>query len=130
MIKETSFTISTGVSRGINTQGYKILTLRDSNKKIVSRVCGGGFDMFNTVLCDAITKTYQNELRATLNGIDLADSGLYYCFQRDTKGNISVTGGSGSGTTYQLCLILNIRLIQVDNTIFVKSNVNKFLEGF
>ena len=52
-----------GTSRGRDTYGYALVTLRDENGK-AWRTCGGGYDMKGTVFGDWLQDTYQAELRA------------------------------------------------------------------
>lgn len=52
------------VSRGRDTEGYNICTLRDQFGKRLAACKGGGYDMRGTVLGDWIANTFQTELLA------------------------------------------------------------------
>lgn len=56
--------LSTGTSRGIDTYGYTIVRLRDSDTGNLYRCMGGGYDMVGTVLGDWLTANHQAELQA------------------------------------------------------------------
>lgn len=50
-------------SRGRDTYGYNLLTLREGGYKVAS-TCGGGYDMMGTVLADFLVSTYPIRLAA------------------------------------------------------------------
>ena len=55
--------ITYGTSRGRDTYGYNLVTLREHGQKKAS-TCGGGYDMRGTVLGDYIEKEFAAELCA------------------------------------------------------------------
>ncbi len=50
-------------SRGRNTYGYNICTLRDKRNNKISSTCGGGYDMKGTCLGDFINTYFYDEIR-------------------------------------------------------------------
>lgn len=52
------------VSKGRDTYGYNICTLREGFKRNkIASTCGGGYDMKGTVLADFIKLHFENELK-------------------------------------------------------------------
>lgn len=51
------------ISRGRDTAGYNVLTLRENGAKVAS-TCGGGYDMTGTVVADWLSTTYPIRLQA------------------------------------------------------------------
>ena len=49
-------------SRGRDTYGYNICTLRDKRNNKIASTCGGGYDMKGTCLGDFINKIFAKEL--------------------------------------------------------------------
>lgn len=110
------FYITHGISKGKETQGYRLMTARDAaTKKVLSRQCGGGYDMTNAMLCAVLNNAFQAELNDAMKNVDLAGSDTgghpYYCFHR-YNGQIGVNGMGGSGITAKLCQVLGIELTQ------------------
>lgn len=58
-----SLQLTWSTSRGADTYGYNICTLRVHGERIAS-TCGGGYDMTGTVLGDFIQEAFQRELVA------------------------------------------------------------------
>lgn len=58
-------TITYGTSRGAETYGYGLVTLRENGKKKAS-ACGGGYDMRGTVFANWLEIEYQAQLRNKL----------------------------------------------------------------
>jgi len=63
MVKSEYLTLTYGTSKARDTYGYPLVTLRDEHGKAY-RTCGGGYDLFGTVLGDFIQARYQTRLRA------------------------------------------------------------------
>lgn len=59
-----TYSIKFTVSRGRDTYGYNICTLRDRTGMKVARTVGGGYDMVGTVLGEAMQILHQEELKA------------------------------------------------------------------
>lgn len=60
---EDFLTIGYGISRGINTQGWTIVTLKDQRGKRYS-TCGGGYDMQGTVFAEYLEKNHFDKIKA------------------------------------------------------------------
>lgn len=54
---------SWSISRGRDTYGYNLLTLREDGQKVAS-TCGGGYDMQGTVLADWLLSAYPERMKA------------------------------------------------------------------
>ena len=57
-----NLTITYGTSRGRDTYGYAVVTLRERGE-VKARCNGGGYDMRGTVLADWLQATYQDRLK-------------------------------------------------------------------
>jgi hypothetical protein len=64
-------------SRGRDTYGYHICTLRDKLNNKVSSTCGGGYDMKGTCLGEFINKIFAKELRRLTANSGSSDGGFY-----------------------------------------------------
>lgn len=62
-MKSHHLTITYGTSRGADTYGYTLVTLRENGHKKAS-TCGGGYDMRGTVFADWLQQEYQERLLA------------------------------------------------------------------
>lgn len=60
---EHTLHITFGTSRGAETYGYAVVTLRECGK-VKARCLGGGYDMRGTVFADWLQAEYQDRLRA------------------------------------------------------------------
>lgn len=60
-MKTHNLTISYGTSRGRDTYGYTLVTLRENGTKKAS-ACGGGYDMRGTVFANWLEAEYQTQL--------------------------------------------------------------------
>lgn len=60
--------ITFGVSRGRDTYGYNIVTVRDGNQKY--RTCGGGYDMIGTVFAQWLWNKYKERIIQTCVPVD------------------------------------------------------------
>ena len=78
-LKNHVLTFTWSTSKGRDTFGYNLLTLRENGEKVAS-TCGGGYDMMGTVLADWLEKAYPSRLLA----LAMKRAGTIY----STKGNI------------------------------------------
>lgn len=62
MNKEHNLIIKHSVSKGRNTYGYNLVTLRDGKSRYST--CGGGYDMIGTVFGDWLYSCYKERLKA------------------------------------------------------------------
>jgi hypothetical protein len=51
-----TYTLNWSISRARDTEGYNVLTARDSRGRKVAGCCGGGYDMEGTVFAEILTK--------------------------------------------------------------------------
>lgn len=111
-----TFIASFGTSRGRDTYGYNTITLRDQSGAKIARECGGGYDMWNSLLCGAIAKLYQAKLQAAMQGVPEVDGSHalknHYCFYRLPDNRITVDGGGGESVTRKLKEILGIKITE------------------
>ena len=106
--------IKYSVSKGVNTCGYPIFTAIDVKTKKKLACCnGGGYDIWNMLLCNIICNVFQEDLIEKLKGVDLTESSgshPFYCISRTEKGRIHANGGGGSGVTSTLAKILGLTI--------------------
>ena len=109
-------TVRIGTSKGRDTYGYTTMIARDSSGRKVAGLAGGGFDLWNTLLCQVISNLYQAELQAALQAEPLEGTGLgshpLYCFHRRDDGCISVLGAGGSTITSKALALLGLELTE------------------
>lgn len=53
-----------GISKGTNTYGYNLITLKDAETGQRFRQCGGGYDMLGAALADALVTLYPDNFNA------------------------------------------------------------------
>ena len=58
-----TLTFNWTISRGRDTYGYNICTLKDYKGEKIASTCGGGYDMKGTVLGEMINKYFTHELK-------------------------------------------------------------------
>lgn len=121
-MRNLSLIANWSISRARDTEGYNVITVRnlDTNKKM-SGCNGGGYDMENTALCEAICKEYQDELRETLKFIAPFDKDIFMGIYRNKLDEIYSDGGCGDGVTRKLCEILGVsmRKNKVNSNCFI-----------
>lgn len=61
-MQSTYLRLSTGTSRGMNTDGYTIVRVRDTSTGKTYRCMGGGYDMVGTVIADWACDVHQSRL--------------------------------------------------------------------
>lgn len=66
-MKQHHLVIKWGTSRGADTYGYTLATLRDQTGKVRARTCGGGYDLRGTVFADWLESEYQSRLLTVAN---------------------------------------------------------------
>ena len=112
-------------SRGRNTYGYSICTLRDKRENKISSTCGGGYDMKGTCLGDFINIYFYDEIRK-LNSADfygLTHYGKKYRHLKNASkhGKSHVDGGCGFSTMEKILNKIGFKLS------FVLENNNQII---
>lgn len=79
------------ISKGVNTYGYKICTLKNFRNEKIASTCGGGYDMQGTVLGEMINKFFPNELKKLVANSGSLDtpSGFYGLSHHNPKAKTS-----------------------------------------
>ena len=75
------------ISKGINTYGYHICTLKNFRNEKIASTCGGGYDMKGTVLGEMINQFFPNELKKLVANSGSLDTpiGFYGLSHHNTK---------------------------------------------
>jgi len=91
-----TITINWGTSRGKDSYGYTLCTLRYDGR-VMARTCGGGYDLFGTVLGDFIARKYADRLLALTDTTNLY--GLSY-HDPDYDPGKAIVGADCSNRTF------------------------------
>lgn len=87
--KTTLLTFKHGVSKGVNTYGYNIITLYANGEKVAS-TNGGGYDMRGTVLGRYIKDNYLERLKTLKGNTGSLDDGTgFYGLTFYSKDNVN-----------------------------------------
>lgn len=117
-----TLTLSTGMSRGRDTYGYRIVRLRDSATGKLYRCMGGGYDMAGTVLANWLTDMHQDALRAIADrayyqftppaspAVNDAPDALYGLFHYAQNGRVSVDGACGVSSVQRIAEAAGVKL--------------------
>jgi hypothetical protein len=109
-MKALNLIIRWSVSRSVDTYGYNVCTVRDlDTEKKISSCNGGGYDLENTAICDAICSVYSVELLKAFEGVELKNNPDFYGFSRSSKGFVIADGGCGDNVTRKLLEALGLK---------------------
>ena len=108
-MKDLNIIARWSTSRATDSYGENVITVRnsDTNQKL-SGCSGGGYDLENTAICDAICNVYAMELVAIFKDISLDHNPDFYGFSRTSRGFVTVDGGCGDGATRKLLIALKL----------------------
>jgi hypothetical protein len=142
-----SLQLTFGTSRGRDTYGYTLVTLRDETGKAY-RTCGGGYDMKGTVFGDWLQANYQTALRAIgarahswyskangyktgqlrhnppNTGVPIDFEPIYGMSRNDDTGNISLDGACGLSCMEGIAKLIGLN---VRHTADRKGRTNGFI---
>lgn len=93
-------------SRGRDTYGWNIVTLRDETTGTRFRANGGGYDMTGTVFGNWLAATYPEELRAWAASTDSLDYGA--TVRED--GSVRLNGACGLESMRQIADALDLQV--------------------
>ena len=130
----TTLLISWSTSRGMNTYGYNICRLDDTETGCRYRTCGGGYDMTGAVLGEWLTARYQDRLRAigdkagsyyskangyqshrSADGRNSDRAYLYGMARNDDTGAITLDGACGTSTMQVIAEAIGVNLTWFGN---------------
>lgn len=117
--------VSFGTSRGADTYGYNLVTLRENGTKKAS-ACGGGYDMRGTVFADWLQAEYQDRLMVirsrmeSQHGYDgryLSNKapgalygGTYHITQSGKKERVTLDGGCGFSSIQRIAEAIDLEV--------------------
>ena len=93
-----------GTSRGRDTYGYNLVTLRVDGRK-VAQECGGGYDMQGAALGTYITEAYQDALKTL-------DPAKFYGL-REWDGKMRIDGACGMSSVERIISALGLQLSKI-----------------
>jgi len=117
----TQIQVKHGISRGVNTYGYNLLSLYADGKKQTS-TCGGGYDMLGTVFGEYISQQYRNRLTDLVPNYGSLDNtqGFYglVILDKDNKRvhkyiegcHVYIDGGCGYGCVERIAKAIGLTI--------------------
>lgn len=125
MTKEHTLHVTFGTSRGRDTYGYTVVTLREFGK-VKARCNGGGYDMRGTVFADWLQAEYQDRLVTIKNRMEAryskkggyknhkAKNSLYGGTWNKDAGNVSLDGGCGFRSIQLIAEAIGLNVRKID----------------
>lgn len=124
MTKEHTLHVSFGTSRGRETYGYAVVTLRECGT-IKARCNGGGYDMLGTVFGDWLQAEYQDRLMTIKSRMEAryskkggykghkANNSLYGGTWKQDAGAVVLDGGCGFQSMRYIAEAIGLKVRQI-----------------
>lgn len=125
MTKEHTLHITFGTSRGRDTYGYTVVTLREAGQ-VKARCNGGGYDMRGTVFADWLQAEYQDRLMTIRSRMESrcskaagyrthkAKNSLYGGTWNTDRKSVTLDGGCGFESIRRIAKAIGLKVRQID----------------